>query len=124
MKFQWRGLSYMNKKGQILVMFIILLPLVLLMAAYTIDMGLVMYEKNHLEGINESTIDYAMEHFSSITEEKIKEIVAKNDQTITTKVIIGENQITIVLEKQIKSIFGNIIGINNYQIKSTEHSII
>lgn len=114
----------MNNRGQILVMFIILLPLVLLLAAYTIDMGLVMYEKNHLEGINASTVDYAMEHFDSITVEKINEIVAKNDQTITTKVIISENQITIVLEKQIKSIFGNIIGIKNYQIKSTEHGII
>ena len=94
----------MNKKGQILVMFIILLPLILLIAAYAVDMGLVMYEKNRLEGINDNAINYSMEHFGSITLEEIKTLIDKNDHHITAQIVIGEDRITIMLEKKIKTI--------------------
>ncbi|NLA33901.1 MAG: pilus assembly protein [Tenericutes bacterium] len=107
----------MRNRGQILVLFVIILPLVLLIAAYVIDMGLIMYEENRLKAINDSVIDY-VQGKQEVTEAEIKALIVKNDNKVVTKIIMEEKHITIMLEKEVNSIFGNVLGIKNYQIKS------
>ena len=91
-----------NNHGQVLVIFVILLPLLCLFAAYVVDASYISYEKNKLDNINEIVSDY----------------IASKSQIIIKKIDIN-NKIDIELEKEIKSIFGKIIGKNKYIIKSS-----
>lgn len=94
----------MNKKGQSLVMFIIILPVILIMLAFIVDVGLMYNAK--IKGKNLLV--------SAIEEEKdIKEYFKINDidlESIETK----EN--CVIIEYRIESVFGSIIGIKEYKI--------
>ncbi len=95
-----------NKKGQALVMFIILIPLFLAVCALVIDIGLITYEKNKLTNI----IDL------SINENKdVKNYLKIND---INDVKIKEENKCIKVTYYKKSLFGNIIGIKKYNISS------
>ena len=46
----------MNKRGQTLIIFVMLIPIILTMAALVIDVGLLYYKKNEYTGIVEESI--------------------------------------------------------------------
>lgn len=103
----------MNRRGQTLVLFVLLLPLFLFLFAYVVDMGKVYYEQNHLKNLLFS--------IDARDKEKYKEALFKNDQTIKldTYKIEGE-KITVEASKDVESLFGKIIGINKYHVKVEE----
>lgn len=104
----------MNNKGQSLVIFVIILPILLMFCCYVIDMSLILYEKNHLDGINKTIT-------SSYLKDKtinIEKLLLKNDKKIENIKIIGDDYLNVSYSKEIKSIFGNVIGIKTYKIKS------
>lgn len=110
----------MNNKGQTLVIFIIFLPLLIIIMATVIDIGLMYYEKNKLDSINMITIEYGI---NNLEKENIKteltELIKKNDDKVEIKKIDIENSvIKINLTKKINSTFGKIIGIKEYKINS------
>ncbi len=107
-----------NNHGQVLVIFVILLPLLCLFAAYVVDASYISYEKNKLDNINEIVSDYIASK-SQIEIEDIQNLIQENDKDIIIKKIDINNKIDIELEKEIKSIFGKIIGKNKYIIKSS-----
>ncbi len=100
----------MNHKGQTLVAFVLLLPILFLFFAYFIEQSKIVQEKIHLNEI--------LAIISSTEEEKIREILYENDEKI--ELVSYQNQdgkIKITVQKEIESFFGKIIGINTYQIK-------
>ena len=108
----------MNNKGQTLVIFVILLPLFLFVFAYIVDTALMLYEKNKLDDLNKMVIDYKMYHVEE-NKEKIKEYIKRNDkEVIIKKLYMDEKKVEIQLIKKIDAVFGKIIGLNTYEIKS------
>ncbi len=106
----------MNNKGQTLVLFIFLIPIILFVSAFIIDTGIIYYETNKLNNLNKNVLKYGLDNNE---EEKIRELIFTNDKNITNyKIIIDNNILSIILEKEIDSIFGKIIGINSYNINS------
>ena len=109
----------MNKKGQTLIAFVLLLPIVLLFLAFVVDTGLLLKEKtkgnNTLRTILKTTYkDYQEENY----EEKVKDLLEKNNiPTENTIIKIEEKQIHVTNEYEIESIFGSIIGLKTYKIK-------
>ena len=105
----------MNNKGQTLIIFVILIPILILVAALVVDTGLMAFEKERYRGIIENGIE---EYFDTGNVEETKKIfslndIAKEEYTI----IIQENQIEVSLNTSIEAIFGKIINLQEYEIK-------
>ncbi len=96
----------LNNKAQSLVIFVVCLPIFLLFIAYVFDIVNSNYEKKKVNNIMTIINTSDMEDSSKC------ELVYKNDKDI--KCTVDESSIT--LEKNIKSIFGNITGRNTYKI--------
>ncbi len=109
----------MNNKGQTLVIFVILLPLFVLVLALVIDTSIMFYNKNKLDSINKTVVNYSMNHVEQ-NKDKIMEYIKKNDSDIKVeKLEMNEQTITLTISKNIKSLFGNILKVKKYTITSS-----
>lgn len=108
----------LNNKGQSLVMFICLLPILLLIVLAIVDVSRMVIEKNKLNNINYIAISYYSSHKEDddVTE-RIISLVKRNDENIIN-VKINKDKNTIYLDKKIDSTMGKIIGISEYEIVS------
>ena len=107
----------MNNKGQSLVMFIVILPLILMIVALVVDTGSSIFEKNNINSIIKLSINEYFE--DDLTEEEIIDLIKKNDKTLNDiKVTITDDKINIIVEDKVESIFGRIFNIKLYEIKS------
>ena len=108
----------LNNKGQSLVMFICLLPILLLIVLAIVDVSRMVIEKNKLNNINYIAISYYSSHKEDddVTE-RIISLVKRNDEDIIN-VRINKDKNTIYLDKKIDSTMGKIIGISEYEIVS------
>lgn len=107
----------MNKKGQALVEFVILLPIIMMIIFVIIDFSNVFYQKNHLESITNDITSVVKENgnYSNIEEkQKIEVNTNKNGNTLEIEV-----------KKEIKLItpFSNIFFEDPFTIK-TERFVI
>lgn len=103
----------MNNKGQSLVVFVILLPVFLIIVAFSVDLGYIAIEKNKLNDINKSAIKYLVK--DNKDRESIRKIINRNDKHIE---IMQFTLNRIVLTKEINSIFGGIVNLDTYTITS------
>ena len=55
----------LNNKGQSLVMFILIIPILLGIMAMVIDIGNVIYNKQDIDNINKIIIDYGLDNITS-----------------------------------------------------------
>ena len=104
----------MNNKGQTLVFFVILIPLVFIIFAVVFDYSYMVREHNRVSDIGKSGLNYLLK--DNKTKEEVEEVILKNDKTL--KITFPKNN-KISLEKNIDSIFGKIIGFDDYEIKVT-----
>lgn len=105
----------MNKKGQVLILFLLLLPVILVLFTYAIDKCYLLYEKNRLNNTGNIACNYINQEKDI---NKAKQLIIENDNEITDiKLVAKTNE--LILEKDIKSLFGSLIGIDIYHIKST-----
>ena len=105
----------MNKRGQTLIIFVMLIPIILTMAALVIDVGLLYYKKNEYTGIVEESIK---EYFKDEDILSAKKTLTLNGVSLDdTEINISDNKITVTLDTKVDSIFGKVIRINEYEIK-------
>ncbi|HIQ94887.1 TPA: Tad domain-containing protein [Candidatus Ventrenecus stercoripullorum] len=105
----------MNNKGQTLIIFVILIPILILVAALVVDTGLMTFEKERYRGIIENGIE---EYFDTGNVEETEKIFSLNDiPKEEYTIIVQENQIEVSLNTSIEAIFGKIINIEEYEIK-------
>ncbi len=104
----------MNKHGQTLIIFVILIPIIISILALVVDIGLYTYEITRTKGIIDTAIE---EYFLSYDERKIAEILKMNEIPIDNlKTTIENEKVDISLEYSISSIFGKLIRIEKYDI--------
>ena len=104
----------MNNKGQSLVLFIIIIPLIIIMFVFVVDVSRLYYEKNRLDNINV----LVLEKYSDKNDSEIERIIRKNDSDITNIEINHENN-SLTLTKNIDVIFIGVLNKNKYEINST-----
>lgn len=105
----------MNKRGQTLIIFVMLIPIILTMAALVIDVGLLYYKKNEYTGIVEESIK---EYFKDENLTNALETLTLNGVSLDdTEINVSDNKITVTLDTKVDSIFGKVIRINDYEIK-------
>lgn len=96
----------MNNKGQTLVIFVIILPILLLITIIGIDISKAYYEKNQTKNQLKEIIRYGLSNYSEEIDEKINNLIDINIKNIESKsIFISDQQIEIKLTKQI-TIFG------------------
>jgi len=110
------GWLNMNSKGQVLVLFVLIIPILILGAAYIVDNVYISYHTNRLNNINSLVIKDAV--MKELDEEQIVEYVNQNDENINTEIRYYNFNLKITLTKRIKSIFGRIVGKNYYDLTS------
>jgi len=96
----------LNNKGQSLVMFVLIIPILLLIMILVIDIGNVIMNKQELDNINYLTMEYGLEHLSesNLENKLINMIILNNNKLTEVSVNIESNKITIETKKQVTGI--------------------
>ena len=106
----------MNKKGQALVEFVIVLPILIMILFATIDFGLIIYNKNKLESKLNDVVNMVKNNES---EKSIEKFINKDASRKTTyKILKDEDYITIKLFTSVEIITPglNLILDNPYKV--------
>lgn len=103
----------MNNKGQSLVLFVIIIPLLFIIGIFVFDISKVYSEKSRLDNIAYDTL------FNKITYKqtfaKAKSFVYANDKNIKIEEFTDDS---ICLSKDTEPILGGVIGKEKYTIKT------
>ena len=109
----------LNNKGQSLVMFIVLIPIVLLVFTIVYDVGNAIYEKERLSNTNYMTIEYALDNINNVNENDLIELIMKNNSNLSSiSVIIENNVINIKISKNIRGIIGKMFYFDLIEARS------
>ncbi len=111
----------MNKKGQTLILFVLLIPILILLLAFVVDTGLILKEHTKLNSTMKTIIKTTYEkRREEDYSEIVKDLFLKNNIPIEKAIITAdENTIHIQNEYEKESIFGKIIGIKTYKVKNS-----
>ena len=105
----------MNKRGQSLIMFVLILPLISMFIAFFIDSSLSLMEKNRLDGIITSNMQESLDSDLK-DEEKIKNAIIKNeDMDISVSVI--DDELKIIAKSRKQSVFSKLLKFNYYRLE-------
>lgn len=109
----------LNRKGQSLVMFIIIIPIIMLIFTLVYDVGSAIYEKNRISNTNYMVTNYALDNIETTDENKIIELIKENDNNLNTiEVVIENNETNVFLSKDVKGVLGKIFGFDLVTAKS------
>lgn len=109
----------LNNKGQSLVMFVLIIPIILLILVFVYDVAGALYEKNRLSNTSYLACEYALDNIGSIDENDVISYILKNSDDLNNiSVIIKDNIVDIELDKNIKGIFGKSFNFDLIEIRS------
>lgn len=116
----------LNNKGQSLILFVVVLPVLLLVLVLVIDIGRVIVVKQKLDNINTIVIDYGLEHLDKEgIEQELVELVQLNGKDIDDVTLsIEDGKIYSSLEESTKGIFSKIIDVSIFRVKSSYQGYI
>ena len=109
----------MNKKGQVLVAFVLLLPILFMIMGIFVDSGYLYIEKRNVDNNIKDALEYGLKNMEENIEVKIKKQLNLNIEDIEKLDInINDEIIEIELEKNKKSIFSLVFSKCQYNISS------
>lgn len=92
----------MNNKGQVLVLFVIILPIILLLLTFIIDIGLMSIEKRKISNNTYDAVEYYLKENDI---EKTKKLLNNNLKDITVDIKTDNENVLISVVKRYKGIF-------------------
>ena len=104
----------MNKKGQTLILFVILIPILVTITAVVVDIGTLEFTYQKLKGIvDESIKEYYLKDGKNSMENTLK----YNDLSKELyEISESDNEVNVYLTYEMDSIFGRLINISSYEI--------
>ena len=109
----------MNRRGQVLILFITLLPLILMCVALIIDTGFLYMEKRHVDLVVKDTTMYGMKNIESVTEKELYDLLEKNiDDLKEKKVVMNDGILRISVSLDKNGLFSGLFGEDKYEIRS------
>lgn len=87
----------MNNKGQALVEFVIIFPIMIFALLIIVDFGMISYDKNKLENI---ITDVGEMYKNNESEQEINKLVHDNDKDINYSILDKSKYVVIRLEKK------------------------
>lgn len=106
----------MNNKGQTLVLFIIFIPILIMLAAFIVDTGIIIKESTRLKATTKTVLNDVF-YKENKSELQITNLFKENNISVENLKITITDNINIQNEYEIESIFGKIIGLKKYTIK-------
>jgi len=103
----------MNNKGQSLVLFVVIIPLVFILAVFVFDIANMYSEKSALDNLAYDALYY--KYTSHQTIDKAKDLVYQNDKQVKIDSITED---TICLSKDTQPLFGGVLGYEKYTVKT------
>ena len=107
----------MDNKGQTLVIFIIVLPLLILAMAFIVDTGLMIINKSKLDSTSKVIIDKYYDYEGDI-DLIVEEYLKNNNINYQSYKVVRNNNFMIDIKSKVESIFGKVIGLKEYEIES------
>lgn len=108
----------LNNKGQSLVLFVLLLPIMLGVMALVIDVGNALNKKNEMENSIEFVIDYGLK-MESLNKNELDLLLNYNLSDCENILNIEEDKIIISSKTYVEGIFTNILNIKGFPIESS-----
>lgn len=110
----------LGNKGQTLVLFVFLFPVMLLLLVFVIDCGRVMLEKKELDNVTEIVIRYGFANIDEVSvEDKMVRLFELNVSDADVKVNIDNDSIVVRSSKYVEGVFSDIINIKGFKIESS-----
>lgn len=110
----------LNNKGQSLVLFVVLLPILLFVIVLVVDVGSIMTSKQDLNNINYMMVDYGLDNMGkeNIESEITNYILLNTNKLDDIDVRVIDNEVYIYMQKYEKSLISHIFNIKGFQIVS------
>ena len=109
----------LNNKGQSLVLFIIIIPIILGIMAIVMDIGSIIYENQELDNINKIVLDYGLDNRNDgDIIDNMKNLAYINKDNIDVDIKFIDDEFYIESSYYVKGIFSNIFNIEGYLVKS------
>lgn len=111
----------LNNKGQSLILFIIMFPIILLILIITIDLGRIYTRKLELDNINKLTLNYGLDKLEEPTlKDEMLNLINLNTKEIDKiDIKIENNKLYIHINDSVDGLFSNIINIKTFKIESS-----
>ena len=106
----------MNNKGQSLVLFILVIPILLGMIVLVIDFGNTIYQKNKIDNVIEMLIEYGLEE--KYDKEQLEKLIDYNLDNNDYLIKIENDVIFIKVDSYVKGIISNILDIDGFEVIS------
>lgn len=101
----------MNNKGQSLVIFIIIIPVIFIVFSFLYDYAYIINSQNKYENVTRTILN------STLEEDKIVDLYKQNGYKVDNFNYKKENdKVYIQNSYKIKSVFGNIVNLKNYTV--------
>lgn len=111
-----------NNRGQVLIVFILLLPMFFMLAGLIIDSGYLFIEKRNMDNNVKDALEYGLNHMdldTSILKNKLKRQLQSNiENTSLLNINVDNNIIDIEVKKSRRSIFTVIYSKYEYEISA------
>ena len=110
----------LNNKGQSLVLFVIVLPILIFLLILVIDIGKIIVLKQELNNISELVLDYGLDNFDSenIENELVNLIKLNKNDVDNINVYIEDDKIYVKLSEKCDGIFSLFIDLSIFNVNS------
>lgn len=115
------GMFHMNNRGQSLVAFVLIVPVIFLLILMVYDIGSMVLLKKELDDINYLTLDYAINHmYDQDIYDKLNEIINKNKTDVEeVNIQIDNDKVFITLKDKINNKLSLINKVGVFDIESS-----
>ena len=103
----------MNNKGQSLVLFVVILPLIFMFGVFVFDLSKAYSEKTRLDNIAYDSLYKKIS--SNRTDAETRNLIYQNDKKIKIEKLTDED---ICLSKEVEPLFGEVIDFDKYTLRS------
>ncbi len=96
----------MNNKGQVLVLFVLLIPIIIILFALVIDLGFLSIEKRSISNNLSDAVTYYLNNIDETDiSKRVKKLLNENLDNINIDIKEDEKSVEIIVSKEYKSIF-------------------
>lgn len=117
----------MNNKGQALVLFILILPLLLIVLGMVVDLGMIGISKKKVDTVVQNILFHSFENREEKTDEdlmsEMDRLITINLGSVNRKIEIGEH-IYITVEKKMEPLFPSLLKQKYLNYKVTYEALL
>lgn len=116
----------LNNKGQTLVMFIVIIPILISIMVLVIDLGSAFAKKQELNNVNKLVIEYGLDNLEEENlESDLTSYITMNAKDLSNvKVIVENNTINVTTKAYIDGIISKALNIDGFEIVSEYHGYL